>query len=152
MSALRYNIFVRNENTGETYTLIPADTETGKLKVGTDLQTSLSSAVKTYRMAVFGNGNYTVGVQTLDQSYAGSRFRTVPLQVTTDVKHTVGTGFRIIRTPSGVEIKSATDEQVNIYSADGRMVTTGRTNEQLLLPGRGIYLIAAKQFKGKIIF
>ena len=43
-SALRYNLFVRNETTGETYCLIPA--KTGKpesSKAGTDLQTSLSS-------------------------------------------------------------------------------------------------------------
>lgn len=73
-AALRYNIYVRNETTGELYTMIPADIETGKLKVGNDLQTSLSSAVRAYRMQIFGNGNYTVGVQTLDQSYAGSRF------------------------------------------------------------------------------
>ena len=79
-SALRYNLFVRNETTEETYSLIPANRKTGKLKVGTDLQTSLSSRVKTYRIKPFGDGKYTVGVQTLDQSYAGSTFRTCTLE------------------------------------------------------------------------
>ena len=81
-SALRYNLFVRNETTEETYSLIPANRKTGKLKVGTDLQTSLSSRVKTYRIKPFGDGKYTVGVQTLDQSYAGSTFRTCTLKST----------------------------------------------------------------------
>lgn len=98
-AALRYNLFVRNNKTGETYTMIPADIETGKLKVGNDLQTSLSSAVKSYRMTVFGEGEYTVGVQTLDQSYAGSPFKTASLQVTSSVaKTTAGKDFRMVRT------------------------------------------------------
>lgn len=151
-TALRYNLLVRNEKTGETYTMIPADPETGKLKVGTDLQTSLSSAVRQYRMTVFGNGEYTVGVQTLDQSYAGSRFKTVTLQVTTDIRQAENKGFKIIQTPSSIEIESDENNVVNIYTTDGRMLTTGQTNEQILLPRHGTYIVSVKQHKEKIIF
>ena len=106
-SALRYNIFVRrsplprrgwgrldshwddgqskNDATAETWMLIPADTETGRLRVGTDLQTSLSSAVSTYTMRTFGPGHYTVGVSTLDQSYAPSPFTTASVDIVTSV-------------------------------------------------------------------
>lgn len=82
-SALRYNIFVCNDATGETWMLIPADTETGRLRVGTDLQTSLSSAVGSYTMRTFGPGHYTVGVSTLDQSYAPSPFTTASVDIIT---------------------------------------------------------------------
>lgn len=81
--ALRYNLMVRNETTGETFMLIPADPTTGHLKVGTDLQTSLSSQVSSYTMSTLGDGEYTIGVQTLDQAYAGSPFAGCTLSVDT---------------------------------------------------------------------
>ena len=74
--ALRYNLYVRHDDTGELFTLIPADPQSGRLLVGTDLQTSLSSGVHRYALRHFGNGQYTVGVQTLDQAYAPSPFAT----------------------------------------------------------------------------
>ena len=83
--ALRYNIFVRCDDTNETWTLIPADIETGRLRVGTDLQTSLSSAVESYTIRTFGKGHYTVGVSTLDQSYAPSPFTTASVDIITSV-------------------------------------------------------------------
>lgn len=152
-AALRYNLFVRNNKTGETYTMIPADIETGKLKVGNDLQTSLSSAVKSYRMTVFGEGEYTVGVQTLDQSYAGSPFKTASLQVTSSVTQaTAGKDFRMVRTPSAIEVKSPTDDKVTVFTTDGRKLATGNTNEQILLPGHGAYIVSVKEHKEKILF
>ena len=74
--ALRYNLYVRHDDTGLLYTLIPADPLSGRLLVGTDLQTSLSSGVHRYALRHFGAGSYTVGVQTLDQAYAPSPFTT----------------------------------------------------------------------------
>ena len=82
VEALRYNLFVRNDNSGELYTLLPADTHSGRLYVGTDLQTSLSSAIHSYTIKRFGTGDYTVGVQTLDQAYAPSRFAVTTTQGT----------------------------------------------------------------------
>lgn len=76
VGALRYNIFVRADDTGELYTLIPADIGTGRLLVGTDLQTSIAPTVQRYALRHFGTGRYTVGVQTLDQAYAPSTFTT----------------------------------------------------------------------------
>ena len=77
--ALRYNFFVRLDGTGELYSLIPADPDSGRLLVGTDLQTSLSASVHRYAIKCFGTAgaSYTVGVQTLDQAYAPSAFATV---------------------------------------------------------------------------
>ncbi|MCD8317742.1 MAG: VCBS repeat-containing protein [Paraprevotella sp.] len=151
-AALRYNLFVRNEDTGETYTMIPADRTSGKLKVGTDLQTSLSSSVKTYRLRPFGQGLYTVGVQTLDQAYAGSPFKTCTLTVTTAVTSaSLGTSLEIARHGLNIKVKSDRNEPVKIYTPDGMLVSQGITNEPILLPARGIYLVAAGPRKGKII-
>ena len=152
-SALRYNLFVRNETTGETYCLIPANRNTGKLKVGTDLQTSLSSRVKTYRIKPFGDGKYTVGVQTLDQSYAGSTFRTCTLEVDTRVASaSLPEQFKIIKNGHNIEVKSPLREQVKVYGTDGCLVAHGTTNETIVLPTHGTFLVSAGTYKEKVLF
>ena len=152
-SALRYNLFVRNETTEETYCLIPANRKTGKLKVGTDLQTSLSSWGKTYRIKPFGDGKYTVGVQTLDQSYAGSTFRTCTLEVNTRVASASLSGqFKIIKNGHNIEVKSPLHEQVKVYGTDGCLVAHGTTNETIVLPAHGTFLVSAGTYKEKVLF
>ncbi len=151
--ALRYNLFVRNETTGETYMLIPADRATGRLKVGTDLQTSLSSVVKEYSLPVLGRGEYTVGVQALDQAYAGSAFMTCTLSVTTNVDQTFLPGdFKLFHRGQNIEIKSPYRNDVKIFTADGRPVAYGTTNETILLPGHGTFIIqSGKGFTTKVL-
>lgn len=75
-SALRYNLYVKSNTTGKIWMLIPADITTGRIKTGTDLQTSLSSQVNSYAITL-PQDDYTVGVQALDQAYAGGLFITV---------------------------------------------------------------------------
>lgn len=151
-AALRYNLFLRNETTGETYTMIPADLQTGRLKVGTDLQTSLSSAVKTYRIKPFGAGDYTVGVQTLDQSYAGSPFKTCRTTVATGIGAPLAEGFKTIRHTAGIEVKAQGHAAVRVFSPDGRTVAQGATNETILLPRRGIYIVSSGPFTTKVLY
>lgn len=141
-AALRYNIFVRNETTGELYTMIPVDIETGKLKVGTDLQTSLSSALNSYRMRIFGEGNYTVGVQTLDQSYAGSKFATAVFTATGIQQVAASHRFRVVAADTGVVVRGANNHKVTVYAMDGRAVNTGFSNTLIPLSERGIYLVS----------
>lgn len=142
-AALRYNIYVRNETTGELYTMIPVDIETGKLKVGTDLQTSLSSALNSYRMRVFGNGKYTVGVQTLDQSYAGSKFATADLSVATGIQPIAASDhFRVVPVDTGVMVRGMDNHKVVVYTMDGRTVNTGFSNTVIPLSERGVYLVS----------
>ena len=153
IEALRYNLFVRNETTGETYCLIPADRQSGRLKVGTDLQTSLSSAVKTYRITPFGEGEYTIGVQALDQSYAGSTFTTCTLHIGSHIGSlSDASGFKIIRHDGNIKVKSPLYERVRIYTTDGRLVASGITNEAIMLPARGAYLVSAGTFREKVLF
>lgn len=80
--SLRYNIFATNTTTGKTWMLIPSDTITGNIRVGNDLQTSLSSKINNYQLKPFDDGNFIIGVQTLDQNYYGSGFTTTECSVT----------------------------------------------------------------------
>ena len=139
--ALRYNLLVRNDTSGEVYTLIPSDPLLGFLKVGTDLQTSLSSKVTEYTMSSFGPGEYTIGVQTLDQAYAGSPFTICNLTVEDTGVKDMGAepGFTVTRTSDGILVEAPEDASVTIFTASGVKVYDG---EPGLLPlSKGIYLI-----------
>ncbi len=147
--ALRYNIYVKNNTTGETWMMIPADLHTGKLKVGTDLQTSLSSAVKEYTMTLTQPGNYTVGVQALDQSYAGSKFTAFSNDFSAipspSVKsHTVQT------LENGVIIKSEIQEPVEVIDINGQKIHQGYSNRFIPLR-KGVYIVNVNGSAFKII-
>lgn len=143
-AALRYNLFVRNETTGETFCIIPADLSTGNLKVGTDLATTIGSSRKSFRIKPFGDGKYTVGVQTLDQSFAPSVFTTATIDV-------AGVGS-IVNDPDRLHVAvdgrtvtvtgtSAGDCDVLIYHPDGRLCAATTTNIAVTLPQPGIYIV-----------
>jgi len=127
--------------------MIPVDITTGLLKVGTDLQTSLSSRVKHYEMAPLGSGAYRIGVQTLDQAYYGSQFTTCTLDVVdAGVAGTVADSDGINVNVDGmtVTVDTVTTARVCICTPDGRLVATvtaapGSTDYTFSSPG--VYLV-----------
>lgn len=72
-SALRYNIYAKNETTGKIYAYAPADIATGRLKIGGSIVPLIA---KTSFELTLPDGIYTFGVQAVDQSDVGSRFVT----------------------------------------------------------------------------
>ncbi len=153
--ALRYNLFVKNETTGETFMMIPADIATGKLKVGTDLQVSLSSKLKSYSMAVFGDGEYTIGVQTLDQAYAGSLFTTCSLNATgTGIGGAVHAKPTVVRDGNSVTVKGENGRQVRVFNVKGQTVALGVTNEKILLPPptHGLFIVSSEGVAEKLLW
>lgn len=144
--ALRYNIFVRNDATGETFCVIPADISNGNLKVGTDLATTICGLRKSFRIHPFGDGTYTVGVQTLDQSFAPSAFTTATLDVAgvsnvsndNDEARIIIDGLTVTVTCPGIE----DDSDIFIYRPDGSRCAVTTTNLSVTLPSPGIYIVA----------
>lgn len=67
--ALRYNLFIKKAN-GEVYMVIPADIETGYLKVA-DHTTAINTTSYTLNIP---NDDYVWGVQTIDQGKMSSKF------------------------------------------------------------------------------
>ncbi len=140
--ALRYNICVKNNHTGEIWSIIPADIETGGIKVGTDLQTSLSAAVKEYVMTIPEGGNYTIGVQALDQSYAGSPF-TFFTGDFSGVKEGSSQTKKLVTTIDGVMVVSEENEPVTIYNIAGNIATYGSTNNDIIIKEKGLYIVTS---------
>lgn len=148
--ALRYNIYVKNVTTGKTWMMIPSDIQTGQVKVGTDLQTSISSQVKEYKMPISENANYVVGVQTLDQAYAGSKFTAANL-VVTSLSATEKSNIQIKMTESGLLVKSIDEIPVTVTNISGQIISKGLTNNVILLPVRGVYLVMVNGTTYKIL-
>ncbi len=147
--ALRYNIYVKNNNTNKIWMVIPADINTGKIKVGTDLQTSLSSQIKEYVMSLSEGGNYTVGVQAIDQSYAGGPFTTILKDLTSIPSNKNDLDFWVEIVDNGFLVKSTVEKSVNVINLVGQKIAIGMTNDFIPVVSKGIYIVnvAGKSLK-----
>lgn len=134
--------------------MIPADIVTGHLKVGNDIQTSLSSAVSSYEIVPFGAGDYTVGVQTIDQSYAGSKFNICSLS---DVKPSGidnvltdngGTHLQIHVNELSLDVEGEEGIRFDVYGIDGVLVAWDYAPNTVKLPKAGIYIVSVQRENG----
>lgn len=148
-AALRYNVMVRNESTGETFCLIPADPATGNLKVGTDLSMSVGNANRSYRVRPFGGGAYTVGVQTLDQSFAPSPFATASAEVS-GIGTVAPDGLPSVQV-SGNEILVEGDGPVTVYDVAGKEVAAGFAGVPIEVEARGVLVVKAAGHAVKVV-
>lgn len=148
IQALRYNLFVKNNLTGETWMMIPADIQTGRIKVGTDLQTSLSSSVKEYIMNL-PFADYTVGVQAIDQSYAGGKFKVT--DIATEIQTIEKSAIQVHVVNGGILVKSENQEHVDVLNVNGQRIATGVTNRIISVGTHGFYLVKIADAVFKII-
>lgn len=150
-AALFYNVYVKDNNTGKTFMIIPANPETGRLKVISDYQNGVRSTVKEFSMFVNTDSdyNYTVGVQAIDQAQAGSTFATVALS--TNIEGSSISRANIEKVKEGFIVKADAGQKVEVVDMLGRVVNTGETNEVITVSGNGLYLISVAGQTYKVI-
>lgn len=150
--SLGYNVYVKNETTGETSMLIPADIQTGKIKSYAQMQCAIiSDNLYSYEVKVPANGNYTVGVQAIDPSFVGGPFATAQVQVTTSVKKVEANTYKVMTVQNGIIVKSSTNQAVKVFNANGALVASGNTNTVLPVTGKGVFVVKANTKVYKII-
>ena len=76
--AIKYNLFVKKEGSTQVMAVLPADLNTGLLKVNENLAPIASTQYKLYDLE---DGNYTFGVQAIDNGKLTSRFATASFSV-----------------------------------------------------------------------
>lgn len=142
VSALFYNVYVKDNTTGKISMIIPANPATGRLKVITDYQNGIRSTVKQFTMKVADaeSYNYTIGVQAIDQAQGGSLFATSSLG-TGIQDNTVVNGVSIETVKDGIIVKSVNDQDVEVIDMVGRIIKKDRTNKFIPVPSNGIYMI-----------
>lgn len=106
--AVFYNVFVRN-GTDYDYAVVPADPETGRLKIGDPAPFILGN---TYNIRGLADGTYTVGVQAVNHSRRASAFATAS----------------VIKSPVGLP-STALSDQLTVRKTGNGIAVTNRTNE-----------------------
>ncbi|MBQ8051896.1 MAG: VCBS repeat-containing protein [Bacteroidaceae bacterium] len=80
-SVLSYNIYVRDEETGNVSMILPADIATGRLKTLQDMQNAVRGLLS-YTIKPKNGKRFTIGVQTIDPAFVTSAFATTTLSLT----------------------------------------------------------------------
>lgn len=146
--ALAYNIYVKKAD-GSVYALVPANPETGFVKVGYGRTVALRPSVKSYSLPA-PDGNCSVGVQaisTINETY--SKFTTAEVA-----------GLRSFEADDnkfGVSVEGdavtvgGENATVDVYNALGQKVATGVTGAPVNVAGNGIFIVTVNGSSKKIV-
>lgn len=131
-----YNFYVKNEDTGYIYSLIPAIPESGKLLTYENIYDGIRSsepAEMSYIVKIPGNGNYTVGVQAIAPDWNASQFTTASTNVTTGI----------------ASIQNETPNQTTtVYTLEGKVVSRNSDTRSL---NNGVYIVKKGNKVNKVI-
>ncbi len=145
-----YNIFVKKPN-GELFTVIPADPETGFVKISYGKESLIRPMVQSYSMAVEGDGKYTVGVQAVSfYNEKASSFSKVEIG-TSGLSSVTAEAFDVKVEGDQVTALGNDGEIVTIYNTLGQAIATGLTNQPVNVSANGVLIIKAGAKTAKIV-
>lgn len=145
-AALRYNVYVRLKD-GKVITLVPADPETGKLRLG---DVNAATTARTYTLNITSDKIADWGVQAIDGGKLASAFTK---GTTTGISNIVAGENGLDVTCAGGVITVSTDADVTVTDIAGRTVL--RTKAAAGTPvdtnlGAGIYVVKAQAGKDSV--
>ncbi|CCY64984.1 integrin like protein [Prevotella sp. CAG:1124] len=145
-AALRYNVYVRLKD-GKVITLVPADPETGKLRLG---DVNAATTARTYTLNITSDKIADWGVQAIDGGKLASAFTK---GTTTGISNIVAGENSLDVTCAGGVITVSTDADVTVTDIAGRTVL--RTKAAAGTPvdtnlGAGIYVVKAQAGKDSV--
>ena len=110
--ALRYNLYVKQGNV--TKMVLPADLQTGRLKVNETLAPIMGTTYKMYDV----EGNFEWGVQAIDNGKSAGAFAK---EAATSIKPVKQAIVKVTGKKQAIEVKAANDLQgtLNVYSING---------------------------------
>jgi len=145
-NAIRYNIYILNE-TGKVFTYSPASLVTGRLKTGSPIL--LNTNQITLDLPV---GEYSVGVQAVDQANVGSAFITTNISITTKVENLLTSTVDVKTINKMIEVQNNGLQKVDVslISLSGQSLYKGFcvAGSKIMLPmnlNQGVYLVKLSQ-------
>lgn len=147
-SALRYNIFVRNNTTGKCIMLVPADRATGRLRVS---QPTGAVHTLSYDVKALGDGDYTIGVQSIDGANSGSPFATTALTLQGTAIETIAV-TPALQFHDGRYCTASHDGVLKLYRLDGALIATYHVTAGTTIDLKGMGLICAELHAADGIF
>lgn len=145
-AALRYNVYVRLKD-GKVITLVPADPETGKLRLG---DVNAATTARTYTLNITSDKIADWGVQAIDGGKLASAFTK---GTTTGISNIVAGENGLDVTCAGGVITVSADADVTVTDIAGRTVlrtkaAAGTSVDANL--GAGIYVVKAQAGKDSV--
>lgn len=154
-----YNLYIKNQQTNQTFMLVPADMKSGAqlsyLPFGGYVSAG-SESFPEYTYVNIPNGTYEIGVQAVSPSYLASEFATT----TVEVKNSTYTGVKKVDAAvtmnvtvdgNAITVKSNKAAGVEIYAISGARVAAGRTNEPIAVNGKGVFIVKAHGKSVKVV-
>jgi hypothetical protein len=148
--ALVYNIFVKKAD-GSVYTLVPANPETGFVKVGYGRTSGLRPQLKSYSIPA-PEGKCTVGVQaisTLNETYSAFTTAETGSSLLGSIAADNDT-LEVIVSGDAITV-NGTDAAVAVYDIAGRQVAAGIAGEAIAVPAHGVFVVTAGTAAKKIV-
>ena len=146
-----YNVFVKTPS-GKIITVIPADPETGFVKISTGKEVAIRPMVESYTIDAAEEGEYTVGVQAVslyNERY--SQFATAKVGQSA-IETIVAESHNLKVDINGNEIIAHSDntEAVKVINILGQTIAAGYTNEPINVEANGVLVVIAGDKKVKI--
>ncbi len=152
-SAIKYNLYVKKEGSKQVMFVLPADLQTGTLKVNEMLAPITSNS---YRMFALEQGSYTFGVQAIDNAKSTSGFTTAAFSINaSDIKLPELTDVHIRKDGNSYRIFSNKEwNEISIYNIQGMRINTisGERNSATIVNlSPGVYIVKIKRNEQVII-
>ena len=155
-----FNVYIKNNETGEMHMVVPANIETGKqlayAMFGCYVNVGNGDGMASYLFDKLPTGDYTVGVQAVNYAYQASEWTTTEVSVTESdydgvASQTVGKGMSVSVNGNTIMVQGAEAAQVTVYSLQGAEVGTGVTGKPITVNGHGVFLVKAAGQVKKIV-
>ena len=145
---LAYNVVVKGAD-GKIYAMLPANLETGFVKVANGREVAVRPGVGEYSIAL-PEASYTVGVQTVclaNESY--SPFTTAEL-AGIDAVTAEAPAFGVAADAEGLTV-AGNGEAVKVYNALGQAVAEGVAGEKIAVAAKGILVVTKGNDAVKVV-
>ena len=142
-----YNVYLKDNNTGEVRQVVPANLSTGAQLGYSRFGNYVSSRVVTTSVAtkiftgVPPEGNYTVGVQAVNYSYAASPFTTVTVDIGNGIVHVKADKMRVFQQDNMLTVQSNDAQAVEVFNAAGQRIASGIAGVPIAVPAQGICIV-----------
>lgn len=146
-----YNVVVKTPS-GKIISVIPADLETGFVKVSSGKEVAIRPMVQSYSVKAAEEGEYTVGVQAVSlYNERASEFATVKVGQS-GIENVVANSHSLKVEVNGNQVTVYGDEveAVKIVNILGQTVATGYTNEPINVEANGVLVVTTADKKVKI--
>lgn len=146
---LAYNVYIKNAE-GDLYCVIPANPETGFIKVSNERSSAIRPFVGEYSITA-PEGSYTVGVQTLslaNETY--SAFTTAAVAGLEETLANKAAAFGVTVDSEGVMV-AGNGEEVKIVNALGQTVATGVAGQHINVAANGVLIVVKGNETAKVV-